>query len=141
MLIEKIKEMSVAARKAKTSEATFLVTLLGEASRPGKDNGNRLSTDEEVLAVITKFKKGALEMLKHTQGNELKQLEVKQEIAILDLFLPKQMSEEELENQIRIIVETGATQMGQIMAKLKADFEGCYDGKTASSLVKKVLAS
>ena len=62
MLIEKIKEDSLRARKDRnTWKANLLTTLYAEASMIGKNKGNRVSTDEETTAVITKFLKNAQE--------------------------------------------------------------------------------
>jgi uncharacterized protein YqeY len=61
------------------------------------------------------------------------------EKAILDAYLPQQMTPEALEEAIReISVELGTTQIGPLMAKLKEKYAGQYDGKLASELVRKL---
>lgn len=65
------------------------------------------------------------------------------EIAVLEIFLPKQLSPEELEALVRATIqEVGATdkkQMGAVMKAVQAKVAGRADGKTISALVGKLL--
>ncbi|HEY0550204.1 MAG TPA: GatB/YqeY domain-containing protein [Verrucomicrobiae bacterium] len=65
------------------------------------------------------------------------------EIAVLEIFLPKQLSPEELEALVRATIqEIGATdkkQMGAVMKAVQAKVAGRADGKTISALVGKLL--
>lgn len=65
------------------------------------------------------------------------------EIAILETFLPKQLSAEELESLVRATIqEVGATnkkQMGAVMKAVQAKVAGRADGKTISGIVGKLL--
>jgi uncharacterized protein len=67
----------------------------------------------------------------------------KQEIAILENFLPQQLSADELEKIVRAaIAETGATtkkDMGPVIKAVQAKAAGRADGKTISQLVSKLL--
>jgi len=61
------------------------------------------------------------------------------EKAILDAYLPQQMSAAELEAILRALAaETGTTQIGQLMAKLRERHAGQFDGKLASELIRKL---
>jgi uncharacterized protein len=61
------------------------------------------------------------------------------ERAILDAYLPQQMSAGELDTIIRgIAAEIGTTQIGPIMAKLRERHAGQFDGKLASELIRKL---
>lgn len=63
------------------------------------------------------------------------------EIAILENYLPAQLDAAQLEAAIRqIAAEAGTTEIGPIMAQLKARFAGQYDGKLASQIVRTKLA-
>ena len=66
------------------------------------------------------------------------------ELEILEPYLPRQMTESDLEAAVRVIVTdlgvNDAKVMGQVMAELKARHAGTYDGKLASQVVKSVLA-
>ena len=65
------------------------------------------------------------------------------EIAVLESFLPKQLSAEELESLVRATIqEVGATdkkQMGAVMKAVQAKVAGRADGKTISGIVGKLL--
>ncbi|HVK58558.1 MAG TPA: GatB/YqeY domain-containing protein [Candidatus Kapabacteria bacterium] len=67
----------------------------------------------------------------------------KQEIVVLESFLPKQLSAEELEKLVReAIAEAGATskkEMGAVIKLVQAKAAGSADGKTISQLVGKML--
>ena len=66
------------------------------------------------------------------------------EIAVIEKFLPKQMSEDELKTAIaEIISETGASSpadMGKVMGIASKKLGGQADGKTISGVVKELLA-
>ena len=144
-IVNAIREKSVSARKAKDAEASsLLITLLSEVSMVGK-NANRETTDSEAIAVVKKF----INNNRETLGVALKLDETRanalvRENVILESFLPKQMSELELDVEIRkIILENSLTmpnQMGLVMKALKEKFEGTYDAKTASAITKKLLS-
>jgi uncharacterized protein YqeY len=67
----------------------------------------------------------------------------KQEIAVLETFLPKPLSPEELEQLIKATIqETGATskkEMGPVIKAVQAKAAGRADGKTISTIVGKLL--
>lgn len=146
-LIEKIRQDSLAARKARdTLKATFLVTLLAEASKVGKDDGNRESTDSEVVAVVKKFAKNN-EMTLASVGTAEASTEVRKalemEQAILAAYLPKQVDLGELRAAIVAAVSRLETrnpkQMGAVMAELKSTLGDTFDKAIASKLVKEAL--
>jgi uncharacterized protein YqeY len=68
----------------------------------------------------------------------------KEEMDILKEFLPKQMSKEELTEELKAIIEqTGASSMrdmGKVMGTANKKFAGKADGKTISGLVKELLS-
>jgi uncharacterized protein YqeY len=65
------------------------------------------------------------------------------EIAIIEPFLPKQLSADELEQAVRQIAAQngGAPSFGVIMKGLQEHYNGQYDGKAASEIVRKVLST
>lgn len=145
MLLDDIKNDSLQARKDRdTVKTSLLVPLYSEAVRVGKDNGNRQSTDEEVIAVVKKFVKNIeqtiLDMEKIGRDISLQ----KQELSLLRNYLPKQMSHEELESAVDSIMsgldEVTPKAMGKIMGELKTRHGGTYDGKMASQVVRNKLA-
>jgi uncharacterized protein YqeY len=143
-ILEQIKSAQLNARRVRDHEATsLLTTLLGDAAMVGKNNGNRDSTDSEVIAVIKKFINNAEETLKLI-SDEHQINKYRAEIAILKKFLPTQLDETELSNVISaLIVENNFTNikdMGKLMKVLKEKHDGTYNGSVASELVKQKLA-
>ncbi len=147
-LLQIIKDASLTARRIKDPTATFQVTLYAEAAKAGKDKRNGDSTDEEVISVLKKFKGGAEIVIKaaserNDTGDQALIDQALVEIGIIDQYLPKMMSEDELTIEIIEFVNTledrTAKQMGKVMAHLKASFPGLYDGAMASKVVKNTL--
>lgn len=135
-LLQKLKNDQLSLRKLKNSkDALILTTLIGEASIIGKNNGNRESTDSEVITVIKKFIKNIEETLKIVPDHE-KSLYEKD---ILTKYLPEQLTNIELEDIVLKLKTENNFKMGDIMKYLKENFEGRYDGKNASQLIKKIL--
>ncbi len=135
-LLNKIKEQQLNSRKNGEKEAAMLLTtLLGEASSVGKNAGNRETTDAETVAVIKKFIKNIDETISALSQHNQDFSKFSNEKQILEAFLPKQLSEYELNN----IAKTQKS-MPEFMKYLKENFSGQYDGKLASSVAKKVFS-
>jgi uncharacterized protein YqeY len=145
-LVEQIKIDSLSARKAKSElKATLLTTLYSEVVNVGKNNGNRDTTDTEAVAVIKKFLKGVDETLNFLGEKVDPRRDVALvEKAILEAYLPKQMSESELKiviaDLIGVLPEKNPKQMGVLMKQLKERYDGQYDGQLASKMIKEQLS-
>jgi uncharacterized protein len=148
-LLDQIKADLLAARKRRGDSVDeraivgVLTSLVGEATAVGKNAGNRISTDEEVLRTVKKFLANAEETKKLVQNSDRQDqlLKTDTEIRVLSAYMPQQMTEGELTEAIAIFVQSEPTaNVGQIMAYLKRDFAGQYDGKLASTVAKEVLS-
>lgn len=145
-LLDRIKSDALEARKAKANTAGVLVTLIGEANTKEKSfKEQRALTDDEVLAIVKKFLKNIDETLRvltpavAPAGEAAVNLEkLLAEKSALEVYLPVQMSEADIEAYIRAI-QPEAPVLGQIMARLKAERGGQYDGALASKVAKRVL--
>lgn len=108
--------------------------ITSEEQKPGATEVG----DKEIMAVLRSVRKGILEVVEKT-GSE----EAKEELAVVDAYLPQQMSEEEVRVAItQIISETGAktpAEMGKVMGGFKAKYDGKADGKLVSTIVKEEL--
>lgn len=114
--------------------AKLLTTLIGEAEIIGKNEGNRETTNDEVVKVIKKFISNNNDLLKHKQDEK-----IVRENEILNSFLPKQLSKEELSSIIENIISEGKKEIGPIMKELNANHSGLFDGKLANQIIREKI--
>lgn len=143
-LLSEIKKDQLQSRKDKNAVVTaILTTLIGEASMAGKNDGNRESTDLEVVVVIKKFIKNINELASAVGEGNHGYIDAIAERQILESYLPSQLSEDEISDialkQISYLEEASPKSMGKIMSYLKTNYAGQYDGKLASKIVKDLL--
>ena len=130
-----IKNDQIEARKKNDAvKKNLLTTLLGEVTTSAKDAHGGTPNDQEMIAFLKKFMNNIDLLLSHSPGNYQAVLEK----AILVRYLPKQMSEEEISNEIRKFDLTDPKIVGTIMTHFKNNFAGTYDGKLVSELIKKL---
>ncbi|MBO5406532.1 MAG: GatB/YqeY domain-containing protein [Bacteroidales bacterium] len=108
-------------------------------------DGSESIADEAVVKIIQKLvkqRKETAEIYKQQNREELAAQELA-EAAAMEVYLPKQLSEEELEAELKkIIAQVGATgpqDMGKVMGTATKALAGKADGKAISALVKKLL--
>jgi uncharacterized protein YqeY len=105
-----------------------------------------ISADDEIklLQKLVKSRKDSLEIYQQQNRPELAKKE-EEEIAVIEKFLPKQLSVDEIREELKkIISATGASSpadMGKVMGVASKQLAGKADGKTISALVKELLAS
>ena len=101
--------------------------------------------DAEVVAIVQKEIKKRRDSIEQFEKGNRPELAAKerQEIGVLEKFLPQPMSAEELESLVRAAIqEAGATskkEMGAVIKAVQAKAAGRADGKTISGLVGKLL--
>lgn len=141
-LIQQIQQDQLACRKARNElKTSLLTTLLAEAAAVGKKNGNRESTDDEVIAVIKKFISNVDLFLAQPGLDDDKRVSLLLEKATLSQYLPTQLSEEEIVGRLSERVKANASEtMATLMKFMKESFAGQYDGKVASKVAADVLA-
>lgn len=107
--------------------------------------GGDLTEDAEIklLQKLVKQRKDSLEIFQQQNREDLAKKEL-EEISVIEKFLPKQMSPEELKAAISgIIASVGASSpadLGKVMGVASKQFAGKADGKTISALVKELLS-
>ena len=103
---------------------------------------NGEATDVEIMKIINKLVKqgkDSAEQYKSAGRMELYDEEMLQ-VAVLEEYLPKQMSEDEISVEIdKVMAETGSTNMGVLMKELNSRLAGRADGKTISRILKTKL--
>ena len=134
MLMDAIRKEMFEAKKVKdTVKANLLSTLYSEIFTISK-SGKEL-TGEDEIKIIRKFLKNIDETLGFEITEDVKS-KLLTEKAILEAYLPKQMSIDEIEKIISLMIAEGKT-IKDIMPHFKQNFAGLYDGKTVSDAVKK----
>jgi uncharacterized protein YqeY len=102
-------------------------------------------TEAEELKLLTKQakqRKDSIQQYRDNNREDLAKVE-EEELEVIERFLPKQMSEEEIEAEVKaIIADTGAASMkdmGKVMGLATKRMAGRADGKVISAIVRKML--
>lgn len=143
--IEKIKQDMYAAMKAKNKvEATILRSFLSNLKKIEIEKKDSL-TDNEYLSTVKKMVKQlkeSIDVYSQAGRNELAEKE-KSELSIMEAYLPKQFSENEISELIKnIILEISAkniSDMGRVMALVMKKGDGKVDGGIANRIAKELL--
>ena len=92
---------------------------------------------------MAKQRKDSLEIFQQQNRADLAKKEA-EELAVIEKFLPKQLSAEEIKTELeKLIKETGASSpadMGKVMGAATKQISGKADGKMIATLVKELLA-
>jgi hypothetical protein len=100
------------------------------------------ATEQKFLQKMMKQRRDSLEIFEK-QGRTDLAVKEKEEMAVIERFLPKQMNEAEIRDAVaKIIADTGAAlpaDMGKVMGVASKQLAGLADGKTISALVKELL--
>lgn len=114
--------------------------VIAEVKKTEIDTRKELD-DSGVLAVLQKeMKKRRDAMGFAEQGQRADIIEqARAEMAILERYLGAQLSDAELEELIRSLVEGGADNIGKVMGGLNKEHKGKFDGKRASEIAKSML--
>jgi hypothetical protein len=150
MIRDDIKAALVTAMKGGDKAATGTIRLIQSAIKnrdielrtsSAAPNDDALVT--EVLQKMIKQRRESVELYRKGNREELAKAE-EAEIAVIERFLPKQLSDDEASAAIQtIIAETGASSMkdmGRVMAEVKARHASEIEPARASALVKAALA-
>jgi uncharacterized protein len=147
-LEEKIMNDLKEAMKAQDKAALRGIRAVKAAILLVKTDGSGQAINEEkeiqILQKLVKQRRESLEIYEKENRTELAQVE-REEISIIERYLPQQMSAEELTAALKeIIAETGATSvkdLGKVMGVASKKFAGKADGKAISETVKQLLNS
>ena len=146
-LEKKIMQDLKAAMKAKEQASLRGIRAIKSAIQLAKTDGSGREIDEAVeikmLQKLVKQRQDSLGIYEQQGREDLAQVE-REEIEVIQRYLPEQMSEEELESRLRAIIDrVGAESMrdmGKVMGIASKEFAGQADGKTISAKVKQLLS-
>ncbi len=118
--------------------------IIKAKTEPGAGGEIDEATEQKFLQKMMKQRKDSLEIFEK-QGREDLAIKEREEMAVIEKFLPKQLTEAEIKEAVaKIITETGATSaadLGKVMGAASKQLAGKADGKTISALVKELLTN
>ena len=127
------------------SAVRLIIAGMKEKDVDARGKGLKEASDADLMSmmqIMIKQRNDSIKMYVDGKREDLAAKERK-EISIIERFLPKQMSDAEIETAIRgIIAETGAASMkdmGKVMGALKAKYAGQLDFGKASGMIKNLL--
>jgi uncharacterized protein YqeY len=131
---------------AKDNQRRDVIRVLTSAIKQVEVDSQKTLSAEDVVAVLQKEAKKRRESI--DEAAKLGRAEIvereKQELAILEEFLPRQLSREEIAAIVReVIAQTGVTsakEMGKLMGVLMPRVKGLADGKLVNEVVKELLS-
>lgn len=137
-----LKKAMIAKDKVRIDALRSIRSSILEFQKSG--SGKELDEAEsiKILTTAAKRRKDSIEMYENANRSELADKE-KEELAIIEEFLPKQLSDDELKEIIKNkIAATGATEMkdmGKVMGPVMKEYAGQVDGKQVQNLVRELL--
>jgi uncharacterized protein YqeY len=118
--------------------------IIKAKTEPGAAGEIDEATEQKFLQKMMKQRRDSLEIFEK-QGREDLAVKEKEEMAVIEKFLPKQLDETELKEIIKkIVAETGASSpadMGKVMGVASKQLAGKADGKIISGIVKELLTN
>lgn len=127
------------------SAVRLIIAGMKEKDVDARDKGLKEASDADLMSMMQSMIKQRNDSIKMYVDGKREDLAAKErkEISIIERFLPKQMSDAEIETAIRgVIAETGAASMkdmGKVMGALKAKYAGQLDFGKASGMIKNLL--
>lgn len=139
-MLTRLKADFLRARKDRKQVIIGLLSILiSDAQMIGKNDGDRQVTDSEIIALVKKYIKNTEETLMHTDN-----VDVVLELAILEAYLPTQLTDDDIWNIVRNVSEeqnlNSPKQMGLIMKYFKENHDGEFDGASAARIAKEHLS-
>jgi uncharacterized protein YqeY len=136
-MLAKNKDELTALRSVKS------LILLAETEKGGSGDISQ-EVENKLLMKAAKQRKESAEIFQKEGRNDLAKKELL-ELEVVSRYLPKQLSESEVESELKKVIEQvgakGPQDMGKVMGVATKQLAGKADGKMISELVKKLLAS
>jgi uncharacterized protein YqeY len=146
MIKDSIKKQIIEAMKAKDEIKLSTLKLLSSALHNAEIDKQRDLTEDEEIEVVkreAKKRKDAIEAYEKASADDRAEKE-KKELAILQEYLPEEMSDSDLEKIVdEVISETKAStmqDMGKVIGAVMGKVKGQADGKKVSEMVRSKLS-
>ena len=145
MIIDKIKNsLKVAMKNSKKQEVLAIRNILEKIKKVEVDNQKELN-EAEIIKIISKYAKQLRDSITQFKaGNRLDLVEKEeQELKIVEQFLPKQLSENEIDQIVQDVIKNlnakSMADMGRVMKEIMNITKGAADGTMISASVRNYL--
>ena len=142
---EKVQaDMYTAMKSGDKEKANTLRNVLSKLKDKQIEKRGALSNEEEIkiLQTLVKQRKESIELYEKGKRNELVAIE-RQEMEIINSYLPKMMSDDSIKNIVKSVIESSGANsmadMGKVMPEVMKQGKGLIDGKTAQKFVSEML--
>ncbi|OGY79284.1 MAG: hypothetical protein A3B74_00325 [Candidatus Kerfeldbacteria bacterium RIFCSPHIGHO2_02_FULL_42_14] len=142
-LVERISKDLIQALKQKDSERALVLRSI-KATLKNLEIEKRIKIPDDALTLTAlqkeaKKRKEAMTLYEQAQRHDLAKKE-SSELTIIETYLPKQLSEQELQEIIqKIITESSEKNFGHLMKATMSHVKGRVDGKLVQTVLKKML--
>ena len=142
---EKVQaDMYTAMKSGDKEKANTLRNVLSKLKDKQIEKRGALSNEEEIkiLQTLVKQRKESIELYEKGGRSELVSIE-KQEMEIINSYLPRMMSDENIKDVVKSVIESSGANsmadMGKVMPEVMKQGKGLIDGKTAQKFVSEML--
>ena len=142
---EKVQaDMYTAMKSGDKEKANTLRIVLSKLKDKQIEKREALSNEEEIkiLQTLVKQRKESIELYEKGGRDELVAIE-RQEMEIINSYLPKMMSDYSIKNIVKSVIESSGANsmadMGKVMPEVMKQGKGLIDGKTAQKFVSEML--
>jgi uncharacterized protein YqeY len=135
-IVSTLRVESLRLRKERNPVAASITFVISEIDKIGKNNGNRVTTEDEAVKAVQKIVATLRENLNY-KLTEADDAATRLQIQILESVLPQMLSANETIDSIRAVMVSNPTK-GDAMKLLRAKHGALIDMKLASSILKDV---
>ena len=146
MLKERLlDDLKIAMKEKNVNRKNTVQMVRAAILQVEKDKQIELNEDQILEVIAKEFKKRNDSLADYEKSGREDLIEqIKEEMAVLEEYLPKKLSEEELTEKIKVIISeveaTSMKDMGKVMKAAKEQLGVTADGKMINEIVKKILA-
>ncbi len=135
-LKEKIAQDYIIAFKARDLKKNTLGFIKSAIDNEEKNTKSTLS-DDQVLAILNKMEKNLNEVLSNEAKTGASSDATKVELSIIQHYMPKKLTEDEIKSEIENAIKNGATNIGGVMSWFK---DKAVDKKVVSTIANSMLS-
>ena len=140
-IVQKLKTESLRLRKERNPIAASITFVLSEIERVGKNEGNRVTTEDEAVKVVQKIVSTLRDNLNYAL-RDLDKEHIHQQLAVLESALPQMVDETQIRDAIQDLMfdPNVIVNKGSVMKALRARFGALVDLKRAGIILEEYLA-